>query len=115
MDQAHKSKDSTNTSQDSYNPSASTEEAPPTRQNPNVEYVVIPYTQGTAESFKNIWGKYGIQTYFKDNTTIKQVLMTPKDKDLKDNKSGAIYSYQCGDIACNGEYIGETSRTLGER
>ena len=26
-----------------------------------------------------------------------------------------IYSYQCGETACDEEYIGETSRTLGER
>ena len=31
------------------------------------------------------------------------------------NKSGAIYWFQCGDATCNDEYIGETSRTLGER
>ena len=30
-------------------------------------------------------------------------------------KSGIIYSYQCTNIACNEEYIGETARTLGER
>ena len=46
---------------------------------------------------------------------IKQLLMKPKDKDPKDQKSGVIYSYQCGDIACGEEYIGETSRTLQER
>ena len=77
--------------------------------------MVIPYTQGIAESFKNICGKYGIQTYFKGNTTIKQALMKPKDQDPKDKKSGVIYSYQCGDITCGEEYIWETSRTLGER
>ena len=31
------------------------------------------------------------------------------------NKSGAIYWYQCGDLGCDDEYIGETSRTFGER
>ena len=77
--------------------------------------MVIPYTQGIAESFKNICGKYNIQTYFKGSTTIKQVLIKPKAQDHKDKKSGVIYSYQCGDIACNEEYIGETSRTLGDR
>ena len=41
--------------------------------------------------------------------------MKPKDKDPKDQKSGVIYSYQCGDIACGEEYIRETSRTLGQR
>ena len=51
---------------------------PPTRQKPNIGYVVIPYTQDMAESFKNICGMYGIQAYSKGNTTIKQVLMKPK-------------------------------------
>ena len=41
--------------------------------------------------------------------------MKPKDRDLKDSKSGLIYSYQCHRLDCNKEYIGETSRTLGER
>ena len=31
------------------------------------------------------------------------------------NQRGAIYWYQCGDLGCNDEYIGETSRTFGER
>ena len=41
--------------------------------------------------------------------------MKPKDWDPKDNKSGLIYSHQCHHLDCNEEYIGETSRTLGER
>ena len=31
------------------------------------------------------------------------------------NQSGAIYWYQCGDPACDEEYIAETSRTFGEK
>ena len=38
-----------------------------------------------------------------------------KDKDPMVNQSGAIYWYQCGDLTCDEEYIGETSRTFGER
>ena len=41
--------------------------------------------------------------------------MKPKDQDPKEKKSGIIYSYQCNNIACDEEYIGETVRTLGER
>ena len=41
--------------------------------------------------------------------------MKPKDQDPKEKKSGVIYSYQCNHLACNGEYIGETARTPGER
>ena len=80
-----------------------------------VGQIVIPYTKGIAESIKQTCGKYGIQVYFKGNTTIKQVLMKPKDWDPKDSKSGLIYSYQCHHLHCDEEYIGETSRTLGER
>ena len=72
--------------------------------------MVIPYTQGLGESIKKASSKYGIQTHFKGNRTIKQILVTPKDK-----KIDAIYYYQCGELTCDEEYIGETSRTLGER
>ena len=71
--------------------------------------IVIPYTKGTAESIKHICGKYGIQVHFKGNTTIKQILMKPKDTDPKDNKSGLICSYKCPQLDCNEEYIGETA------
>ena len=83
------------------------------RPKSTIGYVVISYTQGLVESFKNICGKYGIQTYFKGNTTIKQVLMKPKDQDPKDKKSGVIYSFQCNDIACNEEYMGRQQGPLG--
>ena len=81
----------------------------------SIGQIVIPYTKGTAESIKHICGKYGIQVHFKGNTTIKQILMKPKDPDPKDNKSGLIYSYRCPQLDCNDDYIGKTGRTLGER
>ena len=76
--------------------------------------MVIPYIQGLRESIKHIYTKYGIQTYFKGNRTLKQLLMRPKDQDPKEKKSGVIYSYQCGAINRGKEYIRETSRTLGK-
>ena len=78
-------------------------------------HIVIPYTQGLCESIKKICGRYGIQTHFKGGRTIKNLLVSPKDKDPMVNQSGAIYRYQCGDLGCDNEYIGETSRTFGER
>ena len=56
-----------------------------------------------------------VSTHFKGNMTLRQLLVKPKDQDPKKKKSGVIYSYQCGEIAWDEEYIGETSRTLGER
>ena len=78
-------------------------------------HIVIPYTQGLCESIKKICGRYGIQTHFKGGKTIKNLLVSPKDKDPILNQSGAIYRYQCNNLGCDDEYIGETSRTFGER
>ena len=78
-------------------------------------HIVIPYTQGLCESIKKICGRYGSQTHFKGGSTIKNLLASPKDKDPMVNQSGGIYWYQCGDLGCDDEYLGETSRTLGER
>ena len=72
---------------------------------------VIPYTQGLCESIKKICGRYGIQTHFKGGRTIKNLLVSPKDKDPMVNQSGAIYLYQCDNLGCDDEYIG----TFGKR
>ena len=49
-------------------------------------HIVIPYTQGLCESIKRICGRYGIQTHFKGSKTIKNLLVSPKDKDPMVNK-----------------------------
>ena len=64
---------------------------------------------------KNVGKKHGIQTYFKGGNTIKSLLMTPKDKDHISKKSGIIYRFKCNRVYCDDEYIGESSRTFGER
>ena len=80
-----------------------------------IGHIVISYTKGIAESIKQTCSKYGIHVHFNGNTTIKQVLMKPKDWDPKDSKSGLIYSNQCHHLDCDEEYIGEISRKLGGR
>ena len=74
-----------------------------------------PYNQGLSESFKNIGKKYGIQVHFKSGRTIKDELVAPKDRDHITKKSGIIYRFKCDRLECDEEYIGETSRTFGER
>ena len=54
-------------------------------------HIVIPYTQGLCESIKKMCGRYGIQTHFEGGRTIKNLLVSPKDKDPMVNQSGAIY------------------------
>ena len=41
-------------------------------------YIVIPYTQGLCKSIKKICRKFGIQTHFKGNSTIKILLVSPR-------------------------------------
>ena len=78
-------------------------------------YIVKPCTQHLCESIKKIYGKYGIQTHFKCKSTIKNLLVSPQDKHRMENKSGTLYWYQHRDLTCDEEYIGDTSRTFGER
>ena len=56
-----------------------------------------------------------MQVYFKGGTTIKKLLMAPKDQDPIQNRSGVIYRYKCDRWKCDEEYIGASSRTFGER
>ena len=78
-------------------------------------YITVPYYKGLSESVKKKCSNYGVQVYFRGGTTIKKLLVAPKDKDPMLKKSGVIYSYKCGRVECDEEYIGESSRTFGER
>ena len=76
---------------------------------------MVPYSQGIGESVKNICKKHGVDVHFKGGQTLKNILVSPKDKDNITSKSSVIYSYTCGEIDCDEEYIGESQRTFGER
>ena len=51
----------------------------------------IQYTQGLCESIKKICGRYGIQTHFKGSNTIRNLLVSPKDKDCMVSKKVGPY------------------------
>ena len=78
-------------------------------------YMVLPHEKGLIESMKNICNKHGVQVYYKGGNNIKGLLMAPKDKDHITKKSGIIYRFKCNRLDCDDEYIGESSRTFGER
>ena len=87
-----------------------------TEQNTNLKpFITVPYYKGLSESVKKKCNNYGVQVYFRGGTNIKNLLVAPKDKDPMLKKSGVIYSYKCGGVECDEEYIGESSRTFGER
>ena len=64
-------------------------------------HIVVPYVQGICESIKNICGKHGVTVHFKGGQTLKNVLVSPKDKNSMAKKNSAIYSYSCGRIDCD--------------
>ena len=76
---------------------------------------MIPYAQGIWEGIKDICEKHGVAVHFKGGQTLKNILVSPKDKDIMAKKNSVIYSYSCGRIDCDEEYIGDSGRTFGER
>ena len=87
----------------------------PKTRHPAKCHIVIPYTQGIGESLKNICKKHGVDVHFKGGKTLKNILVSPRDKDRITSKNSMTYSYTCGMIDCNEEYIGESGRTFRER
>ena len=51
--------------------------------------------------------------YIKEHSSIYTSIYKDQDPMLK--KSGVIYRYKCDRVKCDKEYIGESSRTFGER
>ena len=74
---------------------------------------MVPYIQGTGEKVKKVCKAKGIQVHFMGNNTLRTLLVRPKDKDPKLNKSGVIYHFKCPCINCPEAYIGESGRALG--
>ena len=64
---------------------------------------------------KTLAENLGCRYIVKEAPTIKNLLMAPKDKDPMLKQSGVIYRYHCDRVDCDEEYIGESSRTFGER
>ena len=46
---------------------------------------------------------------------MKNLLLASKDKDYITKKSGVMCRFKCDRLECDEEYIGESSRTFGER
>ena len=76
---------------------------------------MVPYIQGTEEKMKKVCKAKGIQVHFKGTNTLRTLLVRPKDKDPKLNKSGVIYHFKCPQINFPEAYIGESGRALGDR
>ena len=75
--------------------------------------VVIPYVKGLSESLDRSFRARGIHTAMRPHTTIRSLLVHPKDKRNPNETSGVVYRIPCKN--CNKCYIGETGRNFGYR
>ena len=78
-------------------------------------HILVPYHRRLSESFMKVCSSHGMQVYFKGGITIKNLLMAPKYQDPIQKRSRVRYRYKCDSVECDEEYIGESSRTFGER
>ena len=81
--------------------------------------VVLPYIKGTSEALKRAFQNYGVKVVFKPTQTLRQHLVSPKDKTEKKDITGAIYHIPCQGTTTRGQckesYIGETERNVKTR
>ena len=57
-------------------------------------YIVVPYMKGLGETCKNICRRHGVEVYFRGGSTIRDLLVHPKDRDIILKKSEVIYRYR---------------------
>ena len=76
-------------------------------------FTTLPYVEGLSEKLKRAFASAGVNTSFKPLTTLRKVLVSPKDKTALEKQSGVIYSIKCKD--CDSLYTGESGRKLEKR
>ena len=72
--------------------------------------VTLPYIKGVTERMQRVMNKHGIQTPVSAHTTLRKMLVHPKDKIPDEKKCGLVYHIDC--LNCKQVYIGETGRKL---
>ena len=77
--------------------------------------VVIQYIKGLSKQYRHTLAKYKVRVFFKFTSTIKSLLMHPKDPIPDAQKTNIIYHWKCPANNYTAEYIDETNRSLKER
>ena len=77
--------------------------------------VIIQYIKGLSKQYRHTLAKYKDRFFFRCTSTIKSLLMHPKDPILDGQKTDVICHWKFPANNCTAEYIGETNRSLKER
>ncbi|XP_071945092.1 uncharacterized protein [Antedon mediterranea] len=76
-------------------------------------FVVVPYVAGLSERVSKVFKEFGINTAMKPHTSLRQLLVHPKDQIDKLKVANCVYEISCSN--CDHTYIGETGRCFGTR
>ena len=76
-------------------------------------HVTLPYIGCLTEPISRLIRKTGVAAHAKPHTTIRSILVAPKDKGHPQDKLGVVYQLMCQD--CEASCIGETERALKQR
>ena len=75
--------------------------------------VIIPFVEGLTDKATRIFRKHGISTAVKPHTTLRKMLVHPKDKRDPLTTTDCVYELPCSN--CKSSYIGETGRRISTR
>ena len=75
--------------------------------------MVLPYIKGLSERISHTLNSLHIGTSYRPHTTLRHLLVHPKDKIEKEKTCGVVYKVKCNN--CEKVYIKETSRKLERR
>ena len=73
-------------------------------------FVAVPYIQGLSMEFRRIFKDPKVLIIFKGCSTLKTVLMHPRDKISTRLHQHVFYQWTCANENCSTSYIGESSR-----
>ena len=75
--------------------------------------VTLPYVCGVSEAVRRILAPLGVRLTIRTNTTLRQLLVRPKDRVPTEELAGVVYQIPCA--ASSATYVGQTGRCLGKR
>ena len=76
--------------------------------------VVIPCIKGLSEQYIHTLANYKVRVFFEGTSTIKSLLMHPKDPIPDAQKTDIIYHWKCPANNCTAEYIGEAKERVSD-
>lgn len=85
---------------------------PSDQQEPPKTTITLPYVEGLSDDVARICRQFNIRTFFRTVTSIRDMLVHPKDPILKEKRTRVVYEVPC---SCGKVYIGKTIRTLETR